>query len=107
PRRGREVRRQRDVGEVAEAAEVDRERRAGVEAEPAEPEDQGPEHRVRDVVAGYRVRPAVGAELADAGPEQERTGERGQGALVVDDGRAREVLHPLLEQPPVRATDPV
>ena len=58
----------RDVREVAEPAEVDRQRRARVEAEPPEPEDQRPEHRVREVVAGDRVGAAVGAELADRGP---------------------------------------
>ena len=92
-RGGGDVRRHRDVGEVAEAAEVDRQRRAGVEPEPAEPEDQRPEHGVRDVVARDRVRAAVGAELADPRPEDQRAGEAGQRALVVDDGRAGEVLH--------------
>ena len=44
------------------------ERRGGVEAEPAEQQDERAEHRHRDVVAGERPRLAVPAELADAGP---------------------------------------
>ena len=51
-----EVRVQRDVGEEADAAEVDAERRARVEAEPAEPEDDHAERRERHVVPGDRVR---------------------------------------------------
>ena len=103
-----EVRVQRDVGEEADAAEVDAERRARVEAEPAEPEDDHAERRERHVVARDRrsaSRPA--RELADARPEQQRPGEPGERALVVDDGRAGEVLHALREQPAVRAPDPV
>src|SRR6476646_11412644 len=46
-------------------------------------------------------------ELADARPEQERTGKRGDGPLVVHDGRAGEGLHSTLEQPAVGAPDPV
>ena len=91
--RGREVRVQRDVGEEADAAEVDAERRARVEAEPAEPEDDHAERRERHVVARDRVRLPVVRELADPRPEQQRSGEAGERALVVDDGRAGEVLH--------------
>src|SRR5205085_11567577 len=36
-----------------------------------------------------------------------RSGETGERALVVHDGRAGEVLHALREQPAVRAPDPV
>ena len=46
-------------------------------------------------------------ELADPRPEQERPGEAGERALVVDDGRTGEVLHALREQPAVGAPDPV
>ena len=50
--RGRDVRRQRDVREVADpVAGDDPERRARVEAEPAEPEDQDAERDERHVVA--------------------------------------------------------
>ena len=65
----------RDVGEEAEAAEVDRQRRAGVEAEPAEPEDDRPEDGERDVVARDRVRAPVLAELADPRAEDQRAGQ--------------------------------
>ena len=98
---------QRDVGEEAEAAEVDRQGRARVEAEPAEPEDDHAERRVGHVVTGNRVRLAVGVELADPRAEQQRPGERREGALVVDDGRSGEVLHALREQPAVGRPDPV
>ena len=65
-----EVRRQRDVREVADlVAGDDRERRAGIEAEPPEPEDDRAENGVRHVVARNRVRAAVLAELADARTE--------------------------------------
>ena len=105
---GRDVRRQRDVREVAElVAGDDAERRAGVEAEPPEPEDDHAERDERHVVAGDRVRLAVGAELPDARPEQQRTGERGERALVVHDRRAGEVLHAAREEPAVRVPDPV
>ena len=70
----REVRVQRDVREEADAAEVDAERRARVEAEPAEPEDQRSEDGVGHVVARDRVRAPVLAEPADSGPEEQRSG---------------------------------
>ena len=104
-RRG-EVRVQRDVGEEADAAEVDAERRAGVEPEPAEPQDDHAERGERHVVARDRLRLPVD-ELADARPEEQRSGEPRERALVVDDRRAGEVLHALREQPAVRAPDPV
>ena len=107
-RRRREVRRQRDVAEVADlVAGDDAERRARVEAEPAEPEDQRPEDGVRHVVAGDRVRAPVVAELADPRPEEQRAGKRGESALVVDDRRAGEVLHADREEPAARVPDPV
>src|SRR5919202_1458014 len=51
--------------------------------------------------------PAVAAELADPRAEEERAGERGERALVVDDSRAGEVLHAKREQPAARVPDPV
>ena len=45
-----------------------REGRRGVEAEPAEQQDERAEHRHRDVVRGEHARFAVGSVLADAGP---------------------------------------
>src|SRR5205823_2871491 len=89
------------------AAVVDRERRAGVEAEPAEPEDERPEDGIGEVVAGDRVRASVLSELADARAEEQRAGERSERALVMDDRRAGEVLHAAMEEPAVRAPDPV
>ena len=103
-----EVRRHRDVREVADpVAGHDSERRAWIEAEPAEPEHEDAERDVGHVVARNRVRLAVRVELPDARSEEDRPGERGQCSLVVNDGRASEVLHPTLEQPAVRRPDPV
>src|SRR5215208_1001523 len=104
--RGREVRRQRDVREEADAvAGDDAERRAGVEPEPAEPEDDRPQHGVGDVVAGDRV-PAAALKLADPRAQEQRARQCGKRALVVDHGRAGEVLHPEPEEP-AAAPDPV
>src|SRR5437667_299292 len=50
---------------------------------------------------------AHGATYPDARAEQQRPGERGECALVVHDGGAGEVLHPLREQPTVVVPDPV
>jgi hypothetical protein len=61
-------------GEEAEAAEVDAQGRARVEPEPAEPEDDHAERRVRHVVPGDRVRLPVGAVLADARAEEQCAG---------------------------------
>ena len=105
--RGREVRVQRDVREEADAAEVDAQRRTGVEAEPAEPEDDHAERRERHVVPGDRVRLPVFSVFSDAGSEEQSAGETSERSLIVDDGRAGEVLHAPREQPTVRAPDPV
>src|ERR671913_392394 len=51
--------------------------------------------------------PPAAAELADPRPQQQRPRERGERALVVHDRRAREVLHPLGEEPAVWVPDPV
>ena len=106
--RSGDVRRQRDVAEVADAVTGDdAERRAGIESEPAEPEDDRPEHGVRHVVARDRVGTSVAAELPDPRPEQERTRERSERALVVHDRGAGEVLHAFAEQPAAGVPDPV
>ena len=64
------------VATVAKRTSVDREGRRGVEAEPAEQQDEATEHRHRDVVTRQRAGLAVGPVLADAGTEHERTGQR-------------------------------
>ena len=107
-RRSGEIRRQGDVAEVADPVARDHaEGRARVEAEPAEPEDERAEDGERHVVARDRVCPAIGAELADPGPEEERARERGERALVVDDRRAGEVLHAKAVEPTAGVPDPV
>src|SRR5439155_16962295 len=94
--------------EVADAITGDDgERRAGIESEPAEPEDDRPENGIRHVVTRNRIRAAVTAELPDPRPEQERAGKSGEGPLVVHDRRAGEVLHALPEQPAAGVPDPV
>src|SRR6185312_12563302 len=82
------------------------ERRARVEAEPAEPQDQHAEHRQRHRVARDRVRLALRVELAYASAEHERAGEGCRGAAEVHDRRAREVLHAALGEE-AAAPDPV
>ncbi len=67
------------------------ERRGGVEAEPAEQEDERAEQRHRDVVSGERAWLAVAAVLADAWAEHEGAGEGSRAADGVDDARAGEV----------------
>ena len=47
------------------------------------------------------------SNLPMRGPSSSAPASAGERALVVDDGRAGEVLHPLREQPAVRAPDPV
>ena len=107
-RRGGEIRRQRDVTEVPEVTTGDDGKgRAGIESEPAEPKDDRPEHGVRHVVTGNRICASVLPEFADARPEQDCAGQRGERALVVHDRRTREVLHSESEQPAPRVPDPV
>ncbi len=67
------------------------ERRRGVEAEPAEQQDERAEHGHRDVVRRQRARLPVCTELPDAGPEDDRARERRDAAHRVDDARACEV----------------
>ncbi len=67
------------------------ERRRGVEAEPAEQQDERAEHGHRDVVAGKRVRRAVLVVLADAGTEDDRPGQAGDTTHGVHDAGAGEV----------------
>ena len=67
------------------------ERRCGVEAEPAEQQDEGAEHRHRNVVTGDGPRLAVRSELADASTEHLGTGEGGDAARGVYDAGTGEV----------------
>ena len=92
----------RDDGDLGEAVADRAERRARVEAEPAEPQDQHRQADQRHVVAGDDVRLAVGAVLAEARPEQQQRRERAGRADQVDDRRAGEVLHAEVRrsQPP-------
>ena len=78
----------RDDGELDVAGG---EGRGGVEAEPAEQQDERAQHGHRDVVAGQRTRLAVLAELADARTEHDGAGQRGDAADGVHDARAGEV----------------
>ena len=70
---------------------VDGEGRGGVEAEPAEQQDERAEHGHRDVVAGQGPGLAVLVELADAGPEHDGTGEGRDTTHGVHDAGAGEV----------------
>ena len=102
---GTEGRGERGVhGHEGEAGVGRRERRRGVEPEPAEQQDERTEHRHRDVVARQRTRLAVAVELADAGPEHDGAGEGGDATHGVHDAGAGEVdvaeapLHALAER---------
>ena len=79
------------VATTANWTSVAAKRRGGVEAEPAEQQDERPEHGHRDVVAGQRLGRAVLGVLADAGPEHDRPGQRGDAADHVHDAGAGEV----------------
>ena len=105
---GRERRRHRDAGrEVGEAA-AQPERRTGVEAVPADPQDHDAEEAQRHRVTRQRVDGAVGAELAAARADHDRAHQRGPAAHRVDDGRAGEVDHAVVAEhdvPGVRAQE--
>ena len=79
------------------------ERAAGVEAEPAEPEQAGADEHVGDV--GGRVALALGVVLALA--ECDGAGEGGDTGRHVDDGSAGEVEHAPLAEEAVRVPGPV
>ena len=103
-RGGREV---RDHGDLREATVQRVQRRAGVEPEPAEPQDQDAEAEQRHVVPRDRPRLAVLAVLAAARAEQQQRREGAGGADQVDHGRAGEVLHADVGVQPAAAEDPV
>ena len=92
---------------LGEAVADRAERRARVEAEPAEPEDEHAEADERHRVPGDRPRLAVGAVLAPARAEQQQRREAAGGADQVDHGRAGEVLHADVHLEPAAAEDPV
>jgi hypothetical protein len=91
---GRQVRHDDDLGEAVPARA---QRRARVEAEPPEPQDQHAEPEERHRVPGDRARPPVGAVLALARAQQQQRRQAAGGAGQVHDGRAGEVLHPRAE----------
>src|SRR6266481_6770296 len=89
------------------------ERRAGIEPEPAEGEDERPEDDHRDVVPGYRLRLAVHV-LADPWPDDDRAGKADDAAHAVHHARAGKVDRAVSEAPidaalrePAAAPDPV
>ncbi len=63
----------------------------GVEAEPAEPQDEHAEDRERNVVAGDRPRLSVGAVLADPRPERHRSHQGSDATGHVHDAGPGEV----------------
>ena len=102
---GGELRDDRHLGEAA----VDRaERRAGVEAEPAEPAARAPPGPTSGMLwPGNDVRLAVLAVLALARAEQQQRRERAGGADQVHHRGAGEVLHAEVGLEPAAAEDPV
>ena len=87
--RGEEGRDEREAGDWAR-----RERAAGVEAEPAEPEQAGTEQRERHVVRQQR-RARIVAALA----HDDRGHQRGDAGVHVDDRAAREIERAHVGQP--------
>lgn len=75
---------------------------AGVEAEPAEPEQSGAEHDQRQAVRAHRVLPE-----ADALADDQDHAESGGSGVDVDGGAAGEVDDAHLVQPAAGAPDPV
>ena len=100
PRQPGHGRRQERVQERLRRLAVGAERRAGVEAEPAEPQDAGADHHER-----HRVRRValLGPPLALA-DHQDRS-ERGDAGVDVDRGAAGEVERAALAEP--TAVDPL
>ena len=85
---GGEVRGHRDAADRADAGGVAR----GVEAEPADPEEEDAERAEDEAVARDRVRLAVMTVLADARAEHHRAREGQPAADRVDDRRTGEVV---------------
>ena len=96
-----------DDDDFGEAAADRAEGRAGVEPEPAEPEDQHAEADQRHRVPRDRPRFAVCSVLADPRAEQQQRREGAGRADQVDHRRAGEVLHPDVHLQPAAAEDPV
>lgn len=92
--------------DVRDRVGVGRHGRARVEPEPPQPEDEAADRGQAQIVAGDGVDRAVLAILAEPRPQDDRPRQRGPPADRVDDGRAREVPHPQLRQPPA-APDPM
>ena len=78
------------------------ERRARVEAEPADPQEAGADQGEDEVVRRHRLLAVAGA-LAD----HQAGDEAGDAGVDVDDGAAREVEHARVEEEAVRLPDPV
>ena len=100
----------RDLGDeqdLGEAAVHRVERRARVEPEPAQPQDQYAEPEQRHVVPGNRPRLAVPAVLAAPRPEVQQHRERAGGSDQVHRGRAGEILHAKVGLQPAAAEHPV
>ena len=81
---------------------VGTQRRAGVEAEPAEPQQAGAEHGHRHV-----VRLGRGLDQAGSAADEQRGHQRRHAAAEVDDGATGEVEDPEAEEPAVGRPDPV
>ena len=79
-------------GDAADALEVHRrERAAGVEPVPTEPEDDATERGQRHVVTGWHAATVTLELPAETGPERDRPGDGEHATDRVDDGRAGEV----------------
>ena len=100
-----------DLGDIAGIRNrADGKLRGAVEAEPAEPQDEGTENGERDVGARHRMNGAVsGIVFARTRPENKRTGQSGPAANRVNQRRTGEVgeAHFVESQPPPHCQEPV
>src|SRR5580700_1396169 len=75
-------------GDSKYCARIGAERRAAIEAEPADPQQSGADHRERQIV-GYEIVRAVAA----AGAEQIGADQAGDSGIEVYDGTAGKIEH--------------
>ncbi len=107
--RGNHAARRGQVGDdqdLGEAAVDGVERRARVEPEPAQPQDEDAQAEQRHVVAGDRSRLALHRVFAAPWAEVQHGRQRAGGTDEVHRGRAGEVLHADVGLQPAAAEDP-
>lgn len=92
-------------GDQPQAA-ADRQVAAGIEAEPAHPENEAAQRHQPEVMPGNHARRAIGGETPQARPEHQDSGQRAPGANAVHHGGPGEVDEPQLGQPALATVHP-